>query len=358
MRTEVPTMGGRTAGLKPDLEKIIEKELKPFVRKIDSEAFYAKNYLKRLGEEGIFLSEGKTARERLLAELSAVEETAKVCMTTAFCLWCHLAGLTYVRATENAVLKAKLLPLLEKGAVLGATGLSNAMKYYAGLEELRLRAKPVSGGYIFSGTLPAVSNLCQHHWFGVIARTDSGGEIMAMLPFSINGLKKRQRMEFFAANGSATYTCQFDDIFVPAEWVLSENAARFVEQIRPAFVTYQIPIGFGVVEASIAAIEKARQRQNGCNRYLKKQPEELRAALDGLRARLENLLADEPLDWRKAAELRLDTAYLTLDAVQAAMLHNGSAGYLRDSEPARRLREAYFYANLTPTIKHLEKLLR
>lgn len=351
-------MGGRIAGLKPNLEKIIEQELKPFVRKIDSEAYYAKNYLKKLGEEGVFSSEGKSARERLRTELSAVEETAKVCMTTAFCLWCHLAGLTYVRATENTMLKKKLLPLLEKGVILGATGLSNAMKYYAGLEDLRLRAEPVYGGYILSGTLPAVSNLCENHWFGVIARTDGGKEIMVMIPFNLDGLESRQRREFFAANGSATYTCRFDNIFVPYEWVLSENAARFVEEIRSAFVTYQIPIGFGVIEASISAIEKARHRQNGCNRYLKKQPQELRSAFDNLRERLENLLEDEPLNWRKAAEIRLDTAYLTLDAVHAAMLHNGSAGYLRDCGTSRRLREAYFYANLTPTIKHLEKILR
>lgn len=29
------------------------------------------------------------------------------------------------------------------------------------------------------------------------------------------------------------------------------------------------------------------------------------------------------------------------------MMHNGSAGYLKDSAPSRRLREAYFFANLT-----------
>ena len=62
-------------------------------------------------------------------------------------------------------------------------------------------------------------------------------------------------------------------------------------------------------------------------------------------------------NWKEIARVRLNTAYLTLEAVQASMLHNGSAGYLKDCGPARRLREAYFYANLTPTVKHLEKVL-
>ncbi len=349
-------MGELALETRSNLEKIIEKELIPYVRKVDSEAFYAKNYLKKLGEAGLFSSAGKSQRERMNEELFVVEETAKVCMTTAFCVWCHLAGLTYLRSTDNSVLKNKLLPLMEAGEILGATGLSNPMKYYAGLEDLRLHARQTKGGYIFSGVLPAVSNLCQGHWFGVIARTENGKEIMAMIPFGVEGLITKERTEFFAANGSATYSCQFNDIFIPSEWVLSEKAADFAVQIRPAFVIYQIPIGFGVIGASIESMEKVRQRQNGCNQFLQKQPEELRSALENLKQRLQTQLSYEKPDWKEVAGIRLETAYLTLDAVQAAMLHNGSAGYLRNCDPARRLREAYFFANLTPTIKHLEKV--
>lgn len=79
-----------------------------------------------------------------------VEETAKVCMTTAFCLWCHLASLTYLRNTENDQMKNKLLATLETGRTLGGTGLSNPMKFFAGLEKLHLRAKPTTGGYLIS----------------------------------------------------------------------------------------------------------------------------------------------------------------------------------------------------------------
>ena len=56
-------------------------------------------------------------------------------------------------------------------------------------------------------------------------------------------------------------------------------------------------------------------------------------------------------------ELKPYVKRVDVEAVQASMLHNGSAGYLKDSAPSRRLREAYFYANLTPTVKHLEKVL-
>ena len=70
---------------------------------------------------------------------------------------------------KNVLLKQEVLSLLENGETLGATGLSNPMKYYAGLETLHLKAEETETGYVINGTLPAVSNLDEKHWFGVIA---------------------------------------------------------------------------------------------------------------------------------------------------------------------------------------------
>ncbi len=41
------------------------------------------------------------------------------------------------------------------------------------------------------------------------------------------------------------------------------------------------------------------------------------------------------------------------DPAQAAMLHQGARGYLRQATAQRRLREAYFVAIVTPSLKHL-----
>ncbi|AZV44222.1 hypothetical protein BAOM_3613 [Peribacillus asahii] len=40
--------------------------------------------------------------------------------------------------------------------------------------------------------------------------------------------------------------------------------------------------------------------------------------------------------------------------MQADMLHNGRL--FGKSNPSRRLRETYFFANLTPAVKQLEKM--
>src|SRR3954468_1021235 len=92
----------------PMLEKLIEEELKPYVKKIDTEAYYAERFLRKLGEAGMFSSVNKSQKQYLLDEMYVVGETAKICMTTAFCLWCHFAALTYVRHTRNDKLKRNL----------------------------------------------------------------------------------------------------------------------------------------------------------------------------------------------------------------------------------------------------------
>ncbi|KIL51827.1 acyl-CoA dehydrogenase family protein [Jeotgalibacillus soli] len=341
------------------LEQLIEQELKPYVKKIDVDAFYAESFLKKLGEAGLLSSENKSQKELLLDEMQVVEEVSKMCMTTAFCLWCHLAALTYVRNTGNEELKNKLLPSLENGEVLGATGLSNPMKYYAGLEKLHLKAKPVEGGYILSGILPSVSNLGEDHWFGLIAGVDENKRIMCFVPCNAEGLTLKAKVDYLALNGSATYACTFKDVFISNEWVLSENADTFVEKVRPAFISYQIPLGLGVTQASISSIEKVGQKQNGCNRFLRTQSDELQEKERQLQGKIKSLFdgEEETPNWKEICGVRLEAAYLTLQAVQASMLHNGSAGYIKDSAPSRRLREAYFFANLTPTVKHLEKVL-
>jgi alkylation response protein AidB-like acyl-CoA dehydrogenase len=339
------------------LENIINEELKPYVKRIDVEAYYAESYLRKLGEAGFLSSENKSKKDTIMDEMYLVEETAKICMTTAFCLWCHLAALTYVRNTKNEKLQNELLPALESGEILAGTGLSNPMKFYAGLEKLHLSAKKVEGGYLVSGVLPSVSNLGKGHSFGFVAGLNDNEQIMGIVSCDVEGLQLKEKVDYLAINGSATYACSFKDVFIPNENILSEDAGAFIEVIRPAFLLYQIPLGLGVTQASIESIEKVCQRQNGCNQYLKNRPEDLRQEEEKIQAKIQSLFDQEHVTFKEIAAIRLQSAYLTLEAVQASMLHNGSAGYLQNCAPSRRLREAYFYANLTPTIKHLEKVL-
>jgi len=341
------------------LDDLLHEKLKPIVKKVDCEAHYAEDYLKSLGQAGLLQSQGLTENEVLLNGARLVEETAKTCMTTAFNLWCHLASLTYLRHSDNAFLRQEILPLLENGQKLGGTGLSNPMKYYSGLAKLHLSAERVPGGYAITGHLGAVSNLGAGHWFGIVAEVHEGQRMMALIPCDAEGLTLKAKADYLGLNGSATYACQFQQVFIADRYVITEDADAFVKKIRPAFIVYQIPLGFGVTHESVRAIEKVCKRQEPGNALLPVQSEELEAELVQLRNTFIQLIESGTLNsrWSELAQIRLDSAYLALKAVQAGMLHEGGSAYLRHSHASRRLREAYFFANLTPTIKHLELML-
>src|SRR5690625_2168945 len=94
-------------------------------------------------------------------------------MTTAFCIWCHLAATTYLTNTENEQLRTEVLPKLISGEILAGTGLSNPLKSFAKLETLHLKAEKIRGGYLINGALPAVSNIGEQQTFAFIAEVKS-----------------------------------------------------------------------------------------------------------------------------------------------------------------------------------------
>lgn len=347
-------MGAVTMAIDTEkLQQIIEEKLKPVVKKVDEQAYYAEDYIFALSEAGFFHSTGKDTATILQDEAAVVRETAKVCMTTAFCVWCHLAALTYLRYSKNDYLQQEILPKLETGEALGATGLSNPMKYYSGLEKLHLTAEKTAEGYMINGILPAVSNLGNRHYFGAIAAIEDR-EVMVLVSTTTPGLEMKEKVGFIGVNGSATYTCKFNQVFIPANQVIAEDAKVFCDQIRPTFIYYQVPLGAGVIAAAADGVEKVKAKQNGCNEYLQVQAAELRADYERINTELATVA--KSLNLKDIVHIRLQAVQDTLAAVQANMIHNGAAGYVEGSVASRKLREAYFFANLTPTVRHLEKI--
>lgn len=341
------------------LDSLIKEHLKPVVKKVDTEAFYAEDYLLELGYKGFFNSKGCSEQEILEKEAMLVEKTSELCMTTGFNLWCHLAALTYIRNCDNEYLKRELLPCLENGECLGGTGLSNPIKYYSGLDKLHLKAERTKDGYTISGNLASVSNLKENHWFGVIASINDDEEVMAFVPCNAEGLKLKEKSDYIGVNGSATYACKFTDVFIPDDWVIAHDAEPFVDQIRPTFLLYQAPLGLGVTSAVIRAMQKAPKKMGNANEYLSVQPDEIEEQYAALSTRMHELLRSDNLmeEVKEIMQLRLDVDEMTIEAAHGNMLYHGGAGYLKNSHPSRRLRETYFLLNLTPTVKHLEKEL-
>jgi hypothetical protein len=285
------------------------------------------------------------------------------CLSTGFMVWCQDTCAWYLENSENASLRAEMLPRIGSGAALGGTGLSNAVKHFSGIEKLQLTARPAAGGYVVNGVLPWVSNLGPGHWFGTIFRIEGAPsrEVMGLMDCSAEGFTLRRTPEFMALEGTGTYACQFDDVFVPEERIIADPVVPWLKRVRPGFILLQAGMAIGSIQGCIDVMRAVEPMLGHVNAYLEDRPDEIEAELEDLRAVLAPLLAaprdDAPELYRDVLEARLMASELALRAAHSAMLHAGARGYQATAAAQRKLREAYFVAIITPAIKHLRKEL-
>ena len=356
--------------LMQSLQDAIAQKLAPDVTKIDLQGIYPEGFLRHIGSigaygQGVDLDCGGTERG-VLPALKAIEMVSETCLSTGFMVWCHNACSWYLQNSDNAFLRSQVLPKVARGEVLAATGLSNPMKHFAGIEKIKIVATPCEGGYILNGTLPWVSNLGENHLFGVSAQiAGSDDYLMAIAQGGMAGLELKQDVHFIALEGTRTFRCLFKNAFISEDWILAAPCDRYVEYIKPGFILMQVGMGLGLTQNCIDLMRRIDRTKQHVNQYLDDRPEELESELEALRLKSyglaeaigsgRQLVSKEVL--RGVIESRATASELSLRASQSLMLHAGAIGYVHGSIYDRRLRESYFVAMVTPALKHLRKVL-
>ncbi len=340
------------------------KELRPDVRKIDESGFYPDQAMHNFGPAGLYAQH--LSGQGLASDIDmplAIESMALVgfeCLSTAFCVWCHDACGWYLEKTQNTGLRDKLVPEIASGKALGATGLSNPMKFYSDIEPLRVFAERVDGGYVINGSLPWVSNLGDDHYFGVVFEMKKQPEhrVMAIVQCNQPGVKLCDGGRFIALEGSATWATRFDDCFVADDSILADPADEYIKAIRPGFVLMQVGMAIGHIRACAAVMRKQDKTHWHVNQFLT-HADELEQRANELLERTK-LLAETPHETSpefvvQALQARLDAGELSLAAGQECMLNGGARAYAEKSNQNRKLRESYFVGVVTPATKHLKK---
>lgn len=339
-------------------ERILKKELSPIASAIDEEGYYPETVLRALGNAGAYQISGLTYEEEISQRLGLIDLAARSCVSTSFLIWCHTTAISFISNSDNAYLKETLLPLMESGEVLAGTGLSNPMKYYAGMEAVRLTAERHKNGYTINGILPYVSNLGSGHWFGIIAQVNEKQRIFAMVNCNSPGLTLTEHKDFAGLNGTRSFTCRFKDVFIDEQGIVSHSADEFVKTIRSSFILTQTGMGTGLIKASLDTMQKCIKKQNQTNQYIGVSTEHILEELNAVQQKVNDLFESSlEINFTDAVQIRLHGAELALKSAETAMLYQGAAGYLRKSDSMRRLREALFIAVVTPAIKHLKRML-
>ena len=364
-----PVAAEPPADVLPGLAELIARELAPQVVDIDQKGVYPGDFLKQLGALGGLASltpvaHGGTARG-LTHAIQVIEEVSKECVSTGFLLWAEYALQWYVVNSSNTALAAEMLPKMARGEVLGGTAQSNSMKSCVGIEEARLKARRVEGGYVVNGVLPWVSNIGPEHYFHMGASLAGvPGLVIGLMHGSTPGLTLLRNAHFIGMEGTNTFACQFRDVFLPDEKVVCHPQAfdAFRDRTKSAFILLQMGMGLGLIDACVTIMQRADKQFGHVNRFLDVQADALAAELDTARAATYALATKIERDGsaphvRETLALRLAGSELSLKAANAAMLSLGAKGYLSNNPAQRRLREAYFIAIVTPAIKHLRKEL-
>ncbi len=347
--------------------EIVDQELKPLTVKIDLEGYYPEAVLRKLGAVGVFRQHLPAVHPAgghdMGAAVQAMATVSHECLSTGFAIWCQDTCGWYLQNAENAAVRDIWLPKLASGEVLGGTGMSNTMKAFAGIEPLRLSGKRVDGGYLVNGSLPWVSNLGNDHVFGTLFALEgtNNRSVMALVDCAAAGFSLRQSAHFTALEGTRTFACIFEDVFIPDEMIIDHDGAAFLRRARAGIVLLQFGMGVGNIQSCIDMSREVEPLLGHVNCYLEDRPDELQEELDdAVEAAL--ALAEDPFEtsdefFREILQLRLAAGELAIRASQSAMLHTGAKGYLRTAPAQRKLRESYFIAIVTPAIKHLRKEL-
>jgi alkylation response protein AidB-like acyl-CoA dehydrogenase len=349
------------------VRRIASANLPGLTLKIDREGYYPETVLREFGDAGAFRgplagADGPGSHD-LKTAIEAMQIAGEYCLSTSFCVWCQDTFTWYLANTANTELRDRLAPGAAAGSTLGGTGLSNAMKCFAGIEKVKLSGRRTDGGYRVTGVLPWVSNLGEGHYFGTVFEDADrpGCCVMAGIDCSQEGVTLAPSVPFTALDGTRTFAVQARNAFIPDAMVLADPAEAFVDRIRAGFVLLQAGMAFGIIQSCITLMKRMHEPLGHVNKYLEEQPEYFEEELAALRADVFELAAAPHNTckdyWRAVLGGRLKAGELTVQAAHAAMLHCGARGYVINGEAQRRLREAYFVAIVTPATKQLRKML-
>ena len=312
----------------------------------------ARHGLPGIGVPRALGGEGGDVRDALQAIAGVAEES----LTAAFMLWGQRTFIEYLLQSPNEGLRERWLAALLAGRQAGATGLSNAMKFLSGLEQLQVRAEARAEGWLVHGRLPWVTNL-RGGRFIVAAAVAGEGEapFVVALPCDRAGLRRGTDLDLIALRGSDTAAIDLDSVHVDARDLIHANARQFLPRVRPAFLGLQCGLAIGVARASLAAA----RAQGGPARSVLSQPiadaeGALQATADALHAGLGDgrFATQAPALFR----LRIRLAEIALQAVGLELQASGGRAYQRDQPLgfARRWREAAFVPIVTPSLTQLQ----
>jgi len=354
-------MTSLSADLSTDLSTWLDAE----AVHLDVAADGAATVVPRLADAGLFRI--GVARERggnggtIVDAVAAITAVSERSLAAGFVFWGQRTFIEYLLQSPNAALREKLLPDLLTGRRAGASGLSNAMKFLSGIEQLQIRAHGIDHGRLrIDGRLPWVTNLRPAGFDVAVAVQGDDYEpaFVAALSSEDEGLERSADLDLMAMRATNTAALTFDSVRIGPDRILHRNASEWLPRVRPAFLALQCAMSIGLARRALAEAS-SRLREND---LLGEPVATLTADLAAAEATLNDGLTGIRFVERPAQlfRLRIRLAEIAAEAIQLELYANGGRAYLSGPGAAfqRRQREAVFLPIITPSLVQLKLALQ
>lgn len=273
--------------------------------------------------------------------------------------WSHRAFIEYLTQSPNDVLRERLLPGLLEGRRAGATGLSNAMKFLCGLEELQLRAIRRDQAIEIYGKLPWATNL-RPDGFDVAAAVQGQRcpDFVVSLSSDDEGLNRSDDLDLVAMRATNTAAIKIEHVRIDEDRIIHPNATEWLPQVRPAFLGLQCGLPIGLARRSLAEAQGALGGSRGVLASpIEKLTEEFADIETQLLSQMPgSLFVEQPI---LLFRLRIRLAEIVNQSLQLELSATGGKAYLSGPGDGyqRRLRESAFIPIVTPSLVQLKTLI-
>lgn len=266
------------------------------------------------------------------------EQLASACLTSAFILSQREAAVRRIQTSANEDVSRELLGPLARGERFATVGLSQLTTSRQHVLPT-LTARAVGKAFVLDGVIPWVTGAANADHFVIGAVTDSGSQILAVLPREQTGVHVEPPLELMALQGSMTAAIRLAHVTLDRRWLLAGPTEKVLTSGRG---------GPGGLETSCLALGLAGAaldylKQEAVTRTdLCESADNLDQDRRSLRQELHRLAMGGGLAERATA-LRTKANNLVLRATQVALTVSKGAGFLRDHPAQRWARQALFF---------------
>jgi alkylation response protein AidB-like acyl-CoA dehydrogenase len=336
-----------------------EREIAPVIRRFDEAHEFPHEILGRLGRTGLLGAlvddEYGGAGLDYVSYALAVEELNRVDGSVGITMWAHNSLCTnHILTFGSAEQKARYLPRLARGEVLGAWGLTEPGSG-SDAAALRTRAEWRDGQWVLNGSKAFITNASVGEVAVVMARTDpdkgAKGISAFVLDKGLKGFTAGRPYRKLGLHASDTAELVLEEVQAPAESLIGARGQGFTQSLTV--------LEGGRIAMAAMAVGIAQAALDQATRYMKQRTAFGRtlAEFNGLQGMVAELATDIDVArlltlqaaWLKdqgrpamhaAAMAKLFASETAMRAATKAVQIHGGAGYITEFPVERIFRDA------------------